>query len=297
MLQDPTVFIIGAGAGADVGMPVGDTLSAEIASKVDIRYEDGTRLVSGDDDIIDILRAMARERKEDFNLWRVAGCTIKNGIHYTRSIDSYIHAHKDNEKIKVCAKLAIVQTILEYERKSALFVEGGKTNFQRPAQVRASWLHDFLYVLQDDIVACENLDRIFGNLTIVNFNYDRCIEQFLFFALMNLYQKDQRTIAALLQSLKVFHPYGVVGKLSFQETARAVPFGATPRSNLRGLADQIRTFNEEIDEREYIAEIHKEIASAERIVFLGFISIAKIWNYLVLLQNRWVQHRWCLQLS
>jgi hypothetical protein len=36
MFAVPTVFIIGAGAGKEIGMPVGSELSLEIARKLDI---------------------------------------------------------------------------------------------------------------------------------------------------------------------------------------------------------------------------------------------------------------------
>ena len=41
MIKRPTVFVIGAGAGVDLGMPVGEKLSAIIAQKLDIRFADG----------------------------------------------------------------------------------------------------------------------------------------------------------------------------------------------------------------------------------------------------------------
>ena len=122
MFSIPTVFIIGAGAGKEVGMPVGSELSAEIAKKLDIKHKDGGReLMSGDYEISVALRRITKAKGENYNDWRAAGTMVAAGIRYTRSIDAYLNSHKDNEKIKVCGKLAIAQTILAYERSCALY--------------------------------------------------------------------------------------------------------------------------------------------------------------------------------
>jgi hypothetical protein len=110
-------------------------------------------------------------------LYRRAGYNVASGIVYSRSIDSYLHGHKDNKPLQVCGKLAIAQTILEYEKKSALAVQKGH-QFRGAGKVNGSWLNAFMFALQERIVVNENLGDIFKHLTIVNFNYDRCMEHF-----------------------------------------------------------------------------------------------------------------------
>jgi hypothetical protein len=107
---------------------------------------------------------------------------VAQGIGYTRSIDAYLNAHKDNTKVKICGKLAIAHTILAHEKSCALYVRSS-SEFSDVKKIEQSWFSDFLYLMQDQIVANENLDNIFDNLCIINFNYDRCVEQFLFYAL------------------------------------------------------------------------------------------------------------------
>src|SRR5271169_663424 len=121
VIRRKTVVVIGAGAGLDIGMPLGDKLSTLIASKLNIKFGEG-RQVSGDEEIMQALRAVASIEKEDPNVYRVAGCNVASGIVFTRSIDSYLNAHSGNEKVKVCAKLAIAQTIMEHERQSTIYV-------------------------------------------------------------------------------------------------------------------------------------------------------------------------------
>jgi hypothetical protein len=39
-------------------------------------------------------------------------------------------------------------------------------------------MYDFFGLLQEGIVESRNLETIFDNLAIINFNYDRCVEHF-----------------------------------------------------------------------------------------------------------------------
>jgi len=273
MFSVPTVFVIGAGAGKDVGMPVGSELSVEIANKLNIKHKDfGPELVSGDYEISAALRRIAKAKGENYNDWRSAGCMVATGINYTRSVDSYLNAHKDNEKVKVCGKLAIAHVILAHENDCALYVDPrSPTGFADPSKVERSWFSDLLYVLQDRIVVSENLDDIFANLCIINFNYDRCVEQFLFYALQHLYQISQARAFELMRRLKIFHPYGQVGFMPWApEGRRQVGFGVTDYGELVELSAEIRTFNEQLDDEADLRIIREEVAEAQRFVFLGF---------------------------
>jgi hypothetical protein len=48
MFKRQTLFVLGAGSSAEVGMPVGATLSRNIAGKMDIRFDGGTSVGTGD---------------------------------------------------------------------------------------------------------------------------------------------------------------------------------------------------------------------------------------------------------
>lgn len=66
MLDKPTVFVIGAGAGFDIGMPLGDDLADLIASGVSFYYEQGN-LTKGNGYIADGLQRMAQHQKTSWN--------------------------------------------------------------------------------------------------------------------------------------------------------------------------------------------------------------------------------------
>src|SRR4051812_43014657 len=109
MLRRPTVLILGAGAGVDIEMLVGEKLSAEIGEKLNIRFDH--KLISGHPDVVESLRHVANEAGVGFNEYRKAAALIKQGVHYSRSIDSFINSHKHNDKLAICAKLGIIHTI------------------------------------------------------------------------------------------------------------------------------------------------------------------------------------------
>jgi hypothetical protein len=116
MIRNKTVFVIGAGAGIDVDMPLGSKLSEVIAEKLNIIFSDYNTQESGDRDIVEALRRRATAEDRNVNEYRQAGVNVSKGIGYTRSIDSYLNAHTGDELVKVCAKLAIVHTILHSEK-------------------------------------------------------------------------------------------------------------------------------------------------------------------------------------
>jgi len=60
-------------------------------------------------------------------------------------------------------------------------------------------------------VKCADVDEIFNNVSIVCFNYDRCIEIFLKEALITYYKIDEIKSVDLVGRLNIIHPYGSVG--------------------------------------------------------------------------------------
>jgi hypothetical protein len=122
------------------------------------------------------------------------------------------------------------------------------------------------------VVEAKNLGDIFNNLTIINFNYDRCIEHFLFHAMQRLYpSKGETYVTDLINTkLKIIHPYGVVGSLPWQSRTKAVVFGGGRFNDLAELSEQIRTYNEEVEDTKKVDTIREELLQAKRIVFLGF---------------------------
>jgi hypothetical protein len=50
--------------------------------------------------------------------------------------------------------------------------------------------------------------RFSTSVSFIVFNYDRCLEQFLFHALQKLYGLESQEAFAMLTDLRIIHPYG-----------------------------------------------------------------------------------------
>jgi hypothetical protein len=119
MLDRKTVFVIGAGAGFDIGMPLGDNLAGRISEAVDFYFDSG-KLTKGNAHVAEALQRIA---KPGWAAFLPAGRMISSGIKYTRSIDNFVYSHSDKEAVKIVAKVAIVQMIIEAEKACAISID------------------------------------------------------------------------------------------------------------------------------------------------------------------------------
>lgn len=132
------------------------------------------------------------------------------------------------------------------------------------------WYGSFVKILIENLKRSE-ISKIFDNIEIINFNYDRCLEQFLPLSLASYYGVQPDQFRNLMANLRMHRPYGSVGKLPWQAgDAPSVPFGGAAPQHIAAVASQIRTFSETVEEGAELQAIRNAIATADRIVFLGF---------------------------
>ncbi len=274
MLNSKTTFVVGAGASNEAGLPTGRELTATIAGMIDIKFDDDLTQISGDRVIYEALREHVRGEDGgdgDIYDYQQAGWFIKDAMPQASSIDSFIDTHQDNEKVKLCGKLAIVRSILAEERNSRLFFDDrnpdAKLNFE---SIEETWYNTFFQML---VVGCtkDNLRNLFNNVSFIIFNYDRCVEHFLFNAVQNYYGIEPAEAAILMQALRIIHPYGFVGELPWQADTNSIPFGsAIQAGDLLSHAGKIKTYSERIGDEGAITTLHQLLIDADTIVFLGF---------------------------
>jgi hypothetical protein len=271
MFRANTVLILGAGASCEAGLPVGADLLTAVCRLVDIEFE-GDRLARGDVMIANALISQLESGAPSATWSRYldAAKQIVASSRQALSIDNVIDALED-PCIELVGKLAIARAILKAEEESVFFkspkYDRGSIDLDK---FRPSW-YSHLSKLLTENVRRSQVDNIFHNLEIINFNYDRCLEQYLPFSLANYYGIPVRDARAVTAGLVVHRPYGVVGELPWQEGDVAkVPFGATTPEFLVESARQVRTFTEQVEEGTQVAAIRQSLANAERIVFLGF---------------------------
>ena len=267
-----TVYIIGAGASCEAGLPSGEKLKDEIVKLLDFRYHSARLKQPEDSDVLSAIRRLDSKDYE-FNHYFDACQHICRCMPLAKSIDSFLDTQRGNEKLAVCGKLAIAKSIINAEAVSLL-----KKNLEAQSQsiefseLENTWYPLFFRSLTENCDVDDLIER-FQAITLIIFNYDRCIEHFLLNALRVYYRLSQDRAAKIISELTIIHPYGTVGSLPWQRksiNSICMSFGGNSRAeNLVQCAKKIRTFTEEVKSKE-VNELREKVNSARRMIFLGF---------------------------
>lgn len=213
-----------------------------------------------------------KEQAEQINPFLHMCWRIRDAMPQAISIDNFIDSHADEPKIALCGKLAIARAILAAEGRSALAINpnniNNKLNFTK---CTTTWFNAFFQLLTENC-RIENLPARLESIAIVTFNYDRCIEHFMFNAIQNYYGVNAEKAAELLTNLEIHHPYGMVGGLLWMRRNSSIGFGAEAHvADLVTVSQQLRTFTEGTDPVvSDINQIRSTVADAKRLAFLGF---------------------------
>lgn len=271
-----TVFVIGAGASKEVNLPSGNELKDKIVELLDIRFSPmGRGQEHGDYEIVGALRLVVQDPnggRGDINPYLYEARHISEALPLAISIDNFIDAHRDNDKIALCAKLAIARSISQAEHNSLLYFEMRRANSTiRFDALRETWYLPFFQLLTENC-GKNGLKERFKNVTLIIFNYDRCIEHFLYYALQTYYKVSEKEATDILINLNIYHPYGSIGALPWNNSNESMHFGADPSSkDLLQVARKIKTFTEGTDPNSSeIIEIRNHMSRANRLVFIGF---------------------------
>jgi hypothetical protein len=269
MFSSRTLFVLGAGASAEFELPTGQQLATDIAKRLRYRF-DQRDPIEGDREIYEALGASAQPDPHRFHEYIAAAQKIAGGISLTKSIDTFMDIHKENAGVQLCGKLAIVSAISAAEKKSRLYVDPSKGKSQLDfLELGDTWVVKWFKTLCERI-ELTGLDRLFDQVSFINFNYDRCLEHFLVRAVGAAY--DERRAVEVMERLNIVHPYGVIGELPWQSLRDTVPYGGHEGDPhmLLSLSQKIRTYTERVEEGAELNTIRQAIADAEVIVFLGF---------------------------
>ncbi|WP_428414538.1 hypothetical protein [Pararhizobium sp.] len=264
MFKSDTVFVIGAGASQEFGLPVGSVLMDTIKTNCDFNYQRGT-LKSG---CVEIFRHYEKiydtyddDQVAEFNKRLQASHQIRDGIESADSIDEYIFRYSENPIIAEVGKLQIAYAISLAESDCMLSAKKGFGENSIDS-VNHTWIWAFMKALINGVKASE-VENIGRTITIICFNYDRCIEHYLEFALMRSFHGMNREEArGIVSSIKIIHPYGSIGDLA------TFPFGCEDR--FARMAENVTTWSETIRDPETVSDMARAIRYARRIVFMGF---------------------------
>ena len=268
MHSKKTVIVVGAGASQEAGLPTSADLKRSIAKNLDIKFR-LSKQISGDYTIAEALQSIA-----DINDFRRACLKIRDALPQAMSIDNFIDAHQGNKEVEICGKLAIVRSILQAEKSSKLSLNrpnAYKDDILNFVPLEDTWFNVFWQRISENCQA-EGLGERLSSVVLIVFNYDRCIEHFLIHAIRNYFDLSADNAASLVNTMKIYHPYGKVGSLPWTNGTVQTEFGAEPDAQtLVRLAEQIKTFTEGTNpEASDILEIRRQVATADTLVFLGF---------------------------
>jgi hypothetical protein len=220
-----------------------------------------------------------------------AATRLHEGLISSPSVDDFLHNHGEDDAVIYMGKLGIARCILEAENSSLLrggrgvkaWIVGGDYDDRperlldnlQPATVmralRPTWLGELFAQLTPG-VSKGKVGTLFDRVRFICFNYDRCIETGLFYALRSHYGISAEQAGEVIAGLNIVHPYGTIGGLTFVPKAKdPVVFGqSTNHADLARMAANIRTYNEQIDGCCDQTQISNYITEAENVVFLGF---------------------------
>jgi len=272
MIERPTVIVLGAGASTEFGLPTGVGLANDIAVRAAFYFTDGVQ-TGGDPDLYNAFNSDPQFRDRLF----LAGRLISRGLPMARSVDDFLYNHDEDKLVLDLGKAAIVQSILAAERDSYLF-EAFSQNQDDPEQIFDRIAHTWQYHLFSFMhvgVKRSDIANVFRNLSIINFNYDRCVEELFPYLLNRAYGVSiEEGRDATQATLDITHVYGRVGNLPWHgqgQTAPYVNFGScVTGKSLRQLSSGIRTFTEQAQDPDEIEHCRSILGAAEQVIFLGF---------------------------
>lgn len=289
------VFVLGAGASYEYGLPTGADLIEEITTLCGDLDESSRTGSRGANNFMAVLipalnmktsdQQFKELRNDDLN--KLAG--LSRSLWLAKSIDNYINDQAD-AGIAYLGKFAITACILRAEKTGRQVLKEGakrhttvslfpKTRY-RPhrlnfGNIRDTWLIDFFRELRGQVQR-SNLEQRLASVSIINFNYDRCIEQFLFNAFKEYDNLSNRDAAELVNSINIIHPYGTVGRLPWQSASDdtgqpvAIDYGNIDSGEaIATAAEGIQTFTQSQDS-EIIEQVRSLVNNSSCIAFLGF---------------------------
>lgn len=274
MFRNPTLFVLGAGASAEVEFPTGRELLKDVANRLSLKEppaheERPTCLVSDGAIYSSIQRVCVSD--EITLQYRAAVEQIVRAAPLAISIDNLLDNHASDATIVQCGKMAIAASIGAAEQSSTLRLTSDLGDLDVDA-IASTWYVSLFRLLQSG-VRKENIRDIFRNLTIISFNYDRSVEFFLLHSLRRFYGIELEESEKILNTLNIYHPYGVIGKFSsgLRPNLFELEFGSgiSGKELLRD-GTAIRTYAEQVEENSTLSAIRDSVRNANAIVFLGF---------------------------
>jgi hypothetical protein len=265
MFKQHTVIVIGAGAGVEYGMPLGSKLVTDIADAVRFRFDryNGSDPNSGDYELFQMIYRQLGGNREEVNKFTVAGNALASVLSSANSIDDALYQLGETPEAVTLGKMCIMRSILKAEGASTIRLS---ERTAKPAHEsgRDGWVEQIFSMAISGLKQSQ-MEFAFDKLTFVNFNYDRCLEHYVYWALRRIGLEEDRSVD-IVRDLKIIRPYGGLGSILSTENDFVAYGGAT---DLFKAIPRIRTFTES-DAIHDGSKLEVAIRDAHLVMFLGF---------------------------
>lgn len=265
MLKKRTTFVIGAGASAEFDLPVGTGLREQIikAATVDMRA-----MSEADEAIIQAVRRKSDSAKVYYDALRV----IASNLYMKNSIDVFLDHNRKIPGVVEAGKLLIACCIARAEQQSKLYKALDRERARLDLKALSkTWIEQFARILFD----VEEPEMVGEQVSVVCFNYDRCIELYLTLAITQTFPGvDFQTAQKIVDTMEIIHPYGTLGKLPASLHGYGdglVPFGPDIfETDLWTMTRDLKIFTEREHDEHTLKRIRSAVAYADNLIFMGF---------------------------
>jgi len=246
MIENKTVFVLGAGASCPYGYPSGKELRKGICSQFGQRYK--TYIINRPK-LKPFIEGEFNRAREFTEIFHKAT---------TKSIDLFLSVNPEFEEI---GKTAIILSIFEAE-----------SNSRFREHVNHDWYSYLFHKLTDGLTNKNDYIHFGENsVSFVTFNYDRSLEHFLYESLVHYFYKiPPEKIKEQLIKIRIIHVFGQVAGLKWQDLPSKIKYRDSVYSiDIQELIENIKIIYEE-EENPDLEEARKLISEAQHIFFLGF---------------------------
>lgn len=261
MFRKNVVFVVGAGASYEYKLPLGAELKDRIAQAVKFFFEAGA-MVSGDPLLLQHIRDHARIDHNLVNQYTAAGNLLANAIPAFVSVDEALHFVSSNARAVEIGKAAILHEILQSERASSLSYDPSTGR----VKLASGWL-DEMFSMAIAGTRSEDLNSTFDHVSFVNFNYDRVIEHYLYWALQERTSASPDQASSIINRLTMLRPYGSIGK--YAPNSGEFGFGTLAHFNPFLRLGSLGTYTENKPLHD-AGSMETVLSQAHLVIFIGF---------------------------
>ncbi len=270
MLKDKTLFVVGAGASADYGLPVGKELQQKILNLLKTFPGDP---LSAEGRAENALHHFAGQTNRSISQLLGKAREVAGALAQASSIDSYIENHQHDEDIALLGKLGIAACLLDSEARCPLYLQPTQTSGALHYDILShSWLGQLFQILVEGHNK-QTMPAMFEDASFVVFNYDRCIQQYFRHAVSNYFRIPLSEADQIVARCSIYHPYGSLGS---DLNGRITPFGGRDRMGtipaqlLVKVAQGLRTYSEYVEDSAQVQATANALSEVSTVVYLGF---------------------------